>query len=109
MTEFRPGRFEVLPAVIKNLLIINVLFFLAQYTIGKGGYFDMEDFLALHHVKSPLFKPWQLVTHLFLHGGFWHLFWNMFGLWMVGSVLETVWGPKRFLTFYFICGIGAAL
>lgn len=109
MTEFRPGRFEVLPIVIKNLLIINVLFFLAQNSIGAGENFNMIDLLALHHVKSPLFQPWQLVTHIFLHGNFWHLFGNMFALWMFGSILENVWGPKRFLTFYFLCGIGAAL
>lgn len=109
MTEFRPSRFEILPLIIKNLLIINVLFFLAQKTIGVQSFFSMEDTLALHHVKSPLFKPWQLVTHMFLHGNFMHLFGNMFALWMFGSILENLWGPKRFLTFYFICGIGAAL
>ncbi len=69
----------------------------------------MEGIFALHHVKSPLFQPWQLITHMFLHGGFTHLFFNMFSLWMFGSVLESVWGPKRFLTFYFICGLGAAI
>ncbi|HEX8333617.1 MAG TPA: rhomboid family intramembrane serine protease [Segetibacter sp.] len=109
MTEFRPSRFEILPLIIKNLLIVNVLFFLAQKTVGLQGFFNMEDFLALHHVKSPLFKPWQLVTHMFLHGNLMHLIGNMFALWMFGSVLENLWGPKRFLTFYFICGIGAAL
>jgi membrane associated rhomboid family serine protease len=111
MTEFRPSRFEILPTVIKNLLILNVLFFLAQNTIGTGAgnSFSMLDLLALHHVKSPLFQPWQLVTHMFLHGNFMHLFGNMFALWMFGAVLENVWGPKRFLTFYFLCGIGAAL
>jgi len=108
MTEFRPARFEILPIVIKNLLIINVLFFLAEKTVGNGQ-FNMLDILALHHVKSPLFQPWQLVTHLFLHANFMHLFGNMFGLWMFGSILENLWGPKRFLTFYFLCGIGAAL
>jgi membrane associated rhomboid family serine protease len=109
MTEFRPSRFEILPPIIKNLLIVNVLFFLAQYTLGSQGWFDMKDVLALHHVKSPLFKPWQLVTYLFLHADIGHLLGNMFGLWMFGSILENLWGPKRFLTFYFICGIGAGL
>jgi membrane associated rhomboid family serine protease len=109
MTEFRPSRFEILPLVIKNLLIINVLFFLAQKTVGLQGFINMEDILALHHVKSPLFKPWQLITHMFLHGNLMHLIGNMFALWMFGSVLENLWGPKRFLTFYFICGLGAAL
>jgi len=109
MTQFTPSRFEVLPTVIKNLLIINVLFFLAENTIGKSGYFNMDDLLALHHIKSPLFQPWQIITHLFLHANLMHLFSNMFALWMFGAVLENLWGPKRFLTFYFLCGIGAAL
>jgi membrane associated rhomboid family serine protease len=109
MTEFRPSRFEILPIVIKNLLIINVLFFLAENVRGDEGEQVIYNLLALHHVKSPLFQPWQLVTHLFLHANFMHLFGNMFGLWMFGSVLENLWGPKRFLTFYFLCGIGAAL
>jgi membrane associated rhomboid family serine protease len=109
MTEFRPGRFEILPLIIKNLLIINVLVFIAQQTFGSGRIFSMEDLFALHHVKSPLFQPWQLITHLFLHGSFTHLLFNMFSLWMFGSVLESLWGPKRYLTFYFICGLGAAI
>lgn len=109
MTEFRPSRFEILPLVIKNLLIINVLVFLAQTTMKSGGLINMENVFGLHHLKSPLFQPWQIVTHLFLHGNFMHLLGNMFGLWMFGSVLEGLWGPRRFLTFYFVCGIGAGL
>lgn len=109
MTQFRPSRFEILPVVIKNLLIINVLFFLAQQVFGERSAFNLVDILALHHVKSPLYQPWQLVSHMFLHGSFWHLFGNMFALWMFGSILENLWGPKRFLTFYFLCGIGAAI
>src|SRR4051794_11448702 len=109
MTQFRPSSFQVLPLVIKNLIIINVLVYLAQVTVGEGHYFNMENLFGLHHVKSPLFQPWQIITHLFLHGSFGHIFFNMLSLWMFGSVLENLWGPKKFLTFYFICGIGAAL
>lgn len=109
MTEFRPTSFQILPVVIKNLVIINVLVFLAQNTLGASGLISLENLFGLHHVKSPLFQPWQIITHLFLHGDFWHLFGNMFALWMFGSRLENLWGPKRFLTFYFLCGIGAAL
>lgn len=109
MTEFRPSRFEILPLVIKNLLIINVLFFLAQQAFDAKGGVSLEDVLALHHVKSPLFQPWQIITHMFLHGNIGHLFANMFALWMFGSVLENMWGPKRFVTFYFMCGLGAAI
>lgn len=109
MTQFRPTRFEILPLIIKNLLIINVLVFIAQKTFGASGTVSMENLFALHHVNSPLFQPWQLITHMFLHGSFMHLFFNMFSLWMFGSVLESLWGPKKFLTFYFICGLGAAI
>jgi membrane associated rhomboid family serine protease len=110
MTEFRPSRFEILPPVIKNLLIINALVFLAQSTFkGGNGGFSIDDTFALHAWQSELFKPWQVVTHLFMHGGFSHIFFNMLALWMFGSVLENLWGSKRFLTFYLICGLGAAL
>ena len=109
MTQFRPSRFEILPLVVKNLVIINVLFLIAQNTIGKSEAFPMFDIFALHHVQSSKFQPWQIVTHMFLHANFWHLFGNMFGLWVFGARLESLWGPRRFLTFYFLCGIGAAL
>ncbi len=110
MTEFRPSRFEILPTVVKNLLIINGLFFLAQSTLKAPLLnFSFENVMALHAWQSSLFKPWQLITHMFLHGDFGHIFGNMFAVWMFGSVLENLWGPKRFLTFYIICGLGAAL
>jgi membrane associated rhomboid family serine protease len=67
------------------------------------------DHFALHHILSPLFKPWQLLTHMFMHGGLTHLFFNMFALWMFGSILENLWGPRRFLIFYLLCGMGAAI
>ena len=107
MTEFRPTRFEILPVIIKNLLIINGLIFLAQITIGKQ--INLEDTFALHTWQSQLFKPWQFFTHMFMHGNFYHILGNMFALWMFGSILENVWGPQRFLIFYIVCGLGAAL
>ena len=107
MTEFRPTRFEILPTGIKNLLIINGFVFLAQITIGKQV--NIENTFALHTWQSPLFKPWQFFTHMFMHGDFSHILSNMFALWMFGSILENVWGPKRFLIFYIVCGLGAAL
>jgi membrane associated rhomboid family serine protease len=109
MTQFRPTSFQILPPVIKNLLIINALVFFAQITIKNTAFGTLEDILALHTWQSPLFKPWQFITHMFLHGDFTHLFFNMFALWMFGSILENVWGQKRFLIFYFVCGFGAAL
>lgn len=115
MTEFRPGRFQVLPTIVKNLIIINVIMVVAQFALGKYG-IDLADYLGLHYWRSKLFQPWQLLTHMFMHGSYndvggtiSHIFFNMFGLWMFGSVLENVWGPKRFLLFYLICGIGAAV
>lgn len=115
MTDFRPGRFQVLPTVVKNLIIINVILVVAQFVFGRAGV-DLADYLGLHYWKSSLFKPWQLITHMFMHGSFddingtiTHIFFNMFSLWMFGSILENLWGPKRFLIFYLICGLGAAL
>jgi len=110
MREFRPGRFQILPTIIKNLLIINVLVFLAQQAVEKSGDSNLlNDLFALHTWQSPLFKPWQFFTYLFMHGSWGHIFSNMFALWMFGAVLENLWGPKRFLTFYIVCGLGAAL
>lgn len=109
MTQFRPTRFEILPPVIKNLLIINGLMFFAQVTIKTTAFGTLEDIFALHTFQSHLFRPWQFITHMFMHGDFGHLFFNMFALWMFGSILENIWGQKRFITFYFICGLGAAL
>ncbi len=109
MTEFRPGSFQILPTAIKNLLIINVLVFLAQSIVGNNLGFSFDDVFALHSWQSDLFQPWQFVTHLFMHGSIGHIFSNMFALWMFGSILENLWGPKRFITFYIACGLGAAL
>jgi membrane associated rhomboid family serine protease len=84
--------------------------FLAQNTFaGPTSAFSFEDYFALHAWQSDLYKPWQLITHMFLHGDFSHILGNMFALWMFGSILENVWGPKRFLLFYMLCGLGAAV
>ena len=109
MTEFRPGGFQVLPLIIKNLLIINALVFLAQNVFEYSTAFSIENLFALHDVHSVYFRPHQLVSYMFLHGSFGHILFNMFALWMFGSVLESYWGPKRFLIFYMACGIGAGL
>jgi len=103
---YRPNRF---PPVVKNLIIINVLVFIAQITFEKSKPFFIENLFALHDVRSVFFKPHQLITHMFMHGSFEHILFNMFALWMFGSLLENYWGPKRFLQFYIICGLGAAL
>lgn len=97
-----------IPAITKNLLIINILAFFA--TIAAEGYnVDLVRYLGLHYPLSGNFNISQLFTYMFLHGGFTHLFFNMFALWMFGRILEQMWGPKRFLTYYLVCGIGAGL
>ncbi|MEI9806482.1 MAG: rhomboid family intramembrane serine protease [Bacteroidota bacterium] len=103
---YRPNRF---PPVVKNLLIINALIFVAQETFGKSNPFVIENLFALHDVHSVYFQPYQLVTYMFLHGGFDHILFNMLALWMFGSMLENHWGAKRFLQYYLICGVGAGL
>jgi len=106
MQNFRPS-FNAVPPVVKNLIIINVLMLLATTVLEMRG-IDLTNILGLHYIQSPEFKPYQLVTHLFMHGGFMHLAFNMFALWMFGRVLESVWGPKRFFIYYFVTGLGAA-
>jgi membrane associated rhomboid family serine protease len=115
MTEFRPGRFQILPPVVKNLIIINSIIVFAQFVLGKFG-IDIADYFGLHYWKSNYAHFWQYFTHMFLHGSYndingsiMHLFSNMFALWMFGSILENVWGPKKFITFYLVCGLGAAV
>ncbi|MBL8001274.1 MAG: rhomboid family intramembrane serine protease [Flavobacteriales bacterium] len=110
MFNQRYGPLESTPTVVKNLVIINALFFLVKF-LGNGMFLgqDMDGLLGLHYLTSPEFRPWQLVTHMFMHGDIWHLFFNMFGLFMLGAPLEYRWGSQRFLTYYMICGLGAAL
>ena len=104
---YRPSSFSQLPEIVKNLLIINGLFFLATISLESYG-INFTKWFALHQFQSQDFMPHQLITHLFMHGNFTHLLFNMFALWMFGKMLENVWGGKRFLTYYMITGIGAA-
>jgi len=98
----------MMPPVTKNLIIINVLFFLGTIVAGKYGV-DLNDILGLHFFLADKFNPAQLFSYMFMHAGFGHLFFNMFAVWMFGRVLEQVWGPKRFLFYYILCGVGAGL
>jgi membrane associated rhomboid family serine protease len=110
MTEqFRPRGFSLLPTIVKNLLIINALVFIAQLVAEKSFGINLEDLLGLHYPPSMAFKPWQFITYMFLHGNLGHIFFNMFALWMFGYALENIWGPRRFLIYYLITGVGAAL
>jgi membrane associated rhomboid family serine protease len=110
------GRFSLFSPVIKTLLITNIVIYLVQHwflgLLTVGGV-PLEAYIthyfALQPIGSDAFYPWQLVTYQFMHGGFLHVFFNMFALWMFGSELESIWGGRRFLTFYFLSGIGAGL
>ena len=107
--QYSPAGFSLLPPVVKNLLIINGLFFLATVSFQSAFGIDLENLLGLHYFQSDLFRPFQYITYMFLHANISHIFFNMFALWMFGYLLENVWGPKRFLVYYIITGIGAAL
>lgn len=97
-----------LPTVTKNLLIINVLCFLGCLAAERNGV-DLNDLLGLHFFLASDFKLYQLISYMFMHANFQHLFFNMFAVWMFGRTLEQVLGSKRFLTYYMVCGIGAGL
>ena len=100
----RGGFFANIPLVIRNIIIINA-FMLILTMINRE--FMLQRF-ALFYPASPFFKPWQIVSHIFMHGNFGHLLFNMYALWMFGSVLEQLWGPKKFLLYYLVTGLGAA-
>lgn len=92
-----------IPTVTKNLVAINILMFIATLVNEN---FMVANF-AMFYPASPFFKPWQILTHMFMHGGFWHIFFNMYSLLMFGSILERSLGPKKYLIFYFVTGLGA--
>lgn len=97
-----------IPTITKNLLIVNVVVFLATYLFRNMGV-DLNNVLGLHFFLAPDFHIYQLFTYMFAHGGFSHIFFNMFALWMFGCIVERTWGPKKFLTYYIVCGVGAGL
>ena len=101
----RGGLMANVPTAIKNIIIINVLVMIM--TMLNEDF--MYETFSLFYPTSPFFHWWQPVTHMFMHGGFWHLFFNMYTLYIFGSVLERVWGTRKFLVFYFVTGLGAAL
>ena len=107
--QFRPQGFSILPPVVKNLLIINFVFYIATIAFDYVWHIDLAQYLGLHYIGASDFRPYQFVTYMFMHGNFAHIFFNMFALWMFGNSIENAWGPKRFLIFYMVCGIGAGL
>ena len=92
---------------VKHLLIINVLMFVGTMAIGNGQLF--YNLFALYFPKNDVFQPWQIITHMFMHGGFSHILFNMFALWMFGTAVEQVFGKKKFIFLYISAGLGAAL
>jgi membrane associated rhomboid family serine protease len=108
MNQFRTGGFSMLPPVVKNLLIINILLFLATETLIRVTGIDLRDHLGLHWFGSEKFEFYQPITYMFMHGNFEHILFNMFAVWMFGNAIENFWGSKRFLIYYLITGLGAA-
>ena len=99
---------RTIPTITKNLLIINILMFAATFVFGRIGV-ELNDLLGLHFFMASEFHIYQLFTYMFMHGGWEHIFFNMFALWMFGCVVERVWGPKKFLFYYLVCGVGAGI
>ncbi|MDR1861103.1 MAG: rhomboid family intramembrane serine protease [Bacteroidales bacterium] len=106
MQNYRPLGADI-PPVVKNLIIINAIMLFATWLLGQRG-IDLDAKLGLFFPASDCFRPHQLVTHMFMHGDIMHLFFNMFGLYMFGRILESIWGSRRFLVYYFVTGLGAA-
>src|ERR1700741_2711279 len=107
MAQYRQSPFANLTPVVKNLLILNIIFFIATWVLGDR--FDMVRWLSVFYFDSHFFRPWQVITYMFMHGGWGHIFFNMFALFMFGPILEYSIGSKKFFNLYFICGIGAGL
>jgi len=109
MSNYSLSGFSGLTPVVKNLLILNVALFAIDVALRMTSGFDLTHLLGLHYITAAEFKPIQLLSYMFLHAGINHIFFNMFALWMFGTILEQFWGAKRFFIFYMVCGIGAAL
>src|SRR2546423_11305413 len=109
MSNFKYYRPINFPPITKNLIIINVLVYIAQSVLDNQ--YHLTEKLMLYPVQDRNFAPYQIATHMFAHAPFptvYHILFNMFALWMFGRILENIWGPRRFLLFYIVCGVGAA-
>jgi len=115
--QYRPSGFGHLPVVTKNIVIINVIMYVLTIILKETQHINLEDYLGLHYYLAPDFKPYQFITYIFMHQTynelgqitFAHIFFNMFGVFMFGRAIEETWGPKRYLIFYIVTGLGAAL
>ncbi len=108
MQSYSPSGFKILPPVVKNLIIINTLFFLATLALRRF-HIDLISILGLHYPGASGFRIYQFATYMFMHGGWAHIFFNMFALWMFGNLIENVWGGKKFLIFYLLTGLGSGI
>ncbi|MEO8721641.1 MAG: rhomboid family intramembrane serine protease [Ginsengibacter sp.] len=114
-SNYRPSQSST--PIVLNLIIINAIVFVAQLVLDKTGtdvtggsnFGWLTSRIGLWSIDTGLFQPYQLVTHMFAHGGFFHILFNMYALWLFGASLERIWGPKRFLIFYFVCGLAAGV
>lgn len=109
MAQYQPQGYRLLPPAVKHLLIINVLCYLLYYALSRQHIIDLNYWLGIWTPSSGMFRIWQPLTYMFMHGNFEHLFFNMFSLWMFGAVLERSWGTRRFVFYYLVCGIAAGL
>ena len=109
MAQYQPQGYRLLPPAVKHLLIINVMCYLLYYALSRQHIIDLNYWLGIWTPSSGMFRIWQPLTYMFMHGSFDHLFFNMFSLWMFGAVLERYWGTRRFVFYYLVCGIGAGL
>lgn len=109
--QYRPNSFGNLPVVTKNIIIINVILYIATVLLIQTKNINLTDYLGLHYYLAPEFKPHQFITYIFMHDShnFSHILFNMIGVYIFGQVLENVWGAKRYLIFYIATGLGAAI
>src|SRR5688572_23831139 len=108
LDQYRPSRFQLMPTITKNIIIINVIMFITTIVFERMG-INLIDILGLHYFESEKFHIWQFITYMFMHGSVMHIFFNMFAVWMFGAAVENMWGPKRFLNYYILTGLGAAV
>lgn len=110
-SQYRPSGFGGLPVVTKNIILINVIMYVATMLLLKTKNIDLTDYFGLHYYLASDFKPHQFITYIFMHStsDVMHIVFNMLGVYMFGQVLEQVWGPRRYLIFYIVTGLGAAL
>lgn len=106
---YRPGGFSFLPPVTKNIIIISFILFAAKALLSSVQHLDLDRYLGLHDHLAPDFRPYQFVTYIFMHADFTHILMNMIGVFIFGQVLEQTWGGKRYLIFYILTGLGAAI